>query len=99
MFLAFSFGAFLDSASAEHSRGKQSGAETHTKTHITVLCSWLEAHLQEFQKRRFGHARLFNESHGIGEVVHVIAVNIQHHGLGKLWKQKWLSDFVTTAAQ
>ena len=41
-------------------------------------------HLQELQKSRLGHACFFNERHGIGEIVHIITVDIEHHGLGKL---------------
>lgn len=47
------------------------------------------SHLKELQKGRFGHAGLLDESHGIGEVVHIVAVHVQHHGLGELGKQDW----------
>lgn len=42
------------------------------------------AHLEEVQEGWLGHAGLLDESHGVGEVVHVVTVDIQHHGLGKL---------------
>lgn len=43
-----------------------------------------EPYLQKLQKSWFGHAGLFNKSHGVCKVVHIITVHIQHHGFRKL---------------
>lgn len=52
-------------------------------------------YLEKLQKGRFRHAGFLNEGHGIGEVIDVITVYIQHHGLGELQgmqKEDWLEN-------
>lgn len=41
----------------------------------------LGANLEKVQECRFGHAGLLDQCHGVGEVVDVVAVHVQHHGL------------------
>lgn len=40
--------------------------------------------LEELQEHGLGETGLLDHGHCIGEVIHVIAVHIQHHRLGKL---------------
>lgn len=52
---------------------------------------WLKTkreHLQKVQESRFRHAGLLDERHGVSEVVDVITVHIQHHGLRKLGRKR-----------
>lgn len=64
----------------------------HTHAPASLDHSWLlgnvfvskYAHLEEVQEGWLGHAGLLDEGHGVGEVVHVVAVDVQHHGLGEL---------------
>ena len=39
------------------------------------------SYLEEFQEARFGGARLPYHCHCCAEVVHILTVGIQHHGL------------------
>lgn len=55
----------------------------HLNTCITVICAVL-SNLEEFQEARFGGTRLPHHCHCSAEVVHILAVGIQHHGLWKL---------------
>lgn len=52
---------------------------------ISILLK-ISPYLKEVQKCWFRHASFLNEGHGIGEVIDVIAVYIQHHRLGELWE-------------
>lgn len=45
------------------------------------------SYLEELEKGGLGHAGFLDEGHGVGEVVHVVAVHVHDHGLGKLPKQ------------
>lgn len=42
------------------------------------------AYLQKFQKRGLCSACFLEDRHSRAEVVHVLTVRVQHHGLGKL---------------
>lgn len=44
------------------------------------VCKFL-SNLEEFQEARFGGARLPYHCHCRAEVVHILTVGIQHHGL------------------
>lgn len=73
---------------------------SHKHTPARLDQSWLlgnvfvskHAHLEEVQEGWLGHAGLLDESHGVGEVVHVVAVDVQHHGLGELDTETWTLD-------
>lgn len=47
---------------------------------ISVLVS----NLEEFQECWFGGARLPHDCHRSAEVIHILAIGVQHHGLGEL---------------
>lgn len=40
--------------------------------------------LEEVKEGRFGETSLLDKGHGSGEVVDVVAVDVQYHGLGEL---------------
>lgn len=44
------------------------------------------AHLEKLQEGGLGHTGLLDERHGVGEVVDIVAVHVQHHRLGELQK-------------
>lgn len=50
-----------------------------------LLAANISTYLEELQKCWFRQAGFLNEGHGIGEVIDVITINVQHHRLGKLW--------------
>lgn len=56
-----------------------------------------QTHLEELQEGRLGHAGFLYEGHGVGEVVHIVAVDVQHHGLGELRRQRARSEWEWTA--
>lgn len=52
---------------------------------LGLLAANISSYLEELQKCWFRHAGFLNEGHGIGEVIDVITIYIQHHGLRELW--------------
>lgn len=46
------------------------------------------ADLEEVQEGRLGQTRLLDQGHGHGEVVDVVAVDVQNHGLGELGEEE-----------
>jgi len=52
---------------------------------LGLLTANISSYLEELQKCWFRDAGFLNEGHGIGEVIDVITIYIQHHGLGELW--------------
>lgn len=44
--------------------------------------------LEKFQEARFGGTRLSHHCHCSAEVVHILAVGVQHHGLGELLREQ-----------
>lgn len=48
----------------------------------------VSTYLKEIQEARFGSTSLSHHCHCSAEVVHVLTVSIQHHGLGKLLRNR-----------
>lgn len=46
-------------------------------------------HLQKIQERWFGHAGLLEQRHAVSEVVDVITVHVEDHGLRELLRNLW----------
>lgn len=49
-----------------------------------ILTANISSYLEKLQKCRFRHAGFLNEGHGIGEIIDVITIYVQHHGFREL---------------
>lgn len=55
--------------------------DPYVRTILMAQQSAVLSYLEEFQEARFGGARLPYYCHCCAEVVHILTVGIQHHGL------------------
>lgn len=64
------------------------------KAKSEIFTGWTRfTYLQEIQEARFGSTGLSHHCHCSAEVVHILTVSVQHHGLGKLLRNSVLFCF------
>lgn len=70
--------------------------DSYVRTILMAQQSAVLSYLEEFQEARFGGARLPYYCHCCAEVVHILTVGIQHHGLRKLLRDRHIfNTFIT----